>query len=110
MARAAPLLLRNHTYLDARSDPALERLSIEQLRLRYKNGDRGIPVNAHLRSHRIFLSANEEVLSNTDTSIIKCVEAGYEAADYIPRDSRGGRGGQYYFGWMLVKVAEIVAL
>jgi hypothetical protein len=97
-------------YLDARSDPALEGLSIEQLRLLYRNSDGGVPVNADLRSHRVFLFADEEVLSNADASLIKCIEADYEAADYVPRNSRGGLGEQYYFGWMPMKVAEIVAL
>jgi hypothetical protein len=63
---------------------------MEQLRLRYRSGDGGVPVNAYLRSHRVFLSAGGEVLSNADTSVVICVEVDYEAADYVPRNSRGG--------------------
>jgi hypothetical protein len=83
---------------------------MEQLRLRYRSGDGGVPVNAYLRSHRVFLSAGGEVLSNADTSVVICVEVDYEAADYVPRNSRGGWGRRYCLGCMLIKVAEIVAL
>jgi hypothetical protein len=38
---------------DARSEPALDDLSMEQLRLLYRNGDGGVPMNADLRSHRV---------------------------------------------------------
>jgi hypothetical protein len=94
--------------LDARSDPALEGLSMEQLRLLYRNGDGGVPMNADLRSHRVFLLADEEVLSNANVFPLKCVEADYEAADHVPRDWRVGR--QRYFGWMPMRSADIVGL
>ncbi|KAH7377903.1 hypothetical protein BKA66DRAFT_443151 [Pyrenochaeta sp. MPI-SDFR-AT-0127] len=94
--------------LDARSDPALEGLSMEQLRLLYRNGDGGVPINADFRSHRVFLLADEEVLSDADAVFIKCVQADYEAGDYVPRNT--WLGGQSYFGWMPMKAAEIVEL
>tara|TARA_R110002003_G_scaffold118_6_gene10554 strand:- start:478 stop:1092 length:615 start_codon:yes stop_codon:yes gene_type:complete len=94
--------------LDARSDPALKGLSMEQLRLLYRNGDGGVPMNADLRSHRVFLLADEEVLSDADAFLVKCVEADYEAADHVPRNTR--LGGQRYFGWMPMRSAEIVEL
>jgi hypothetical protein len=94
--------------LDARSDPALEGLSMEQLRLRYRNGDGGVPIQPALPQQRVFLLADEEVLSDADASLVKCVEADYEAADHVPRHTR--MGGQSYFGWMPLKTGEIVAL
>ncbi|KAH7093222.1 hypothetical protein FB567DRAFT_170067 [Paraphoma chrysanthemicola] len=94
--------------LDARSDPALDSLSMEQLRLLYRNGDGGVPMNADFRSHRVFLLADEEVLSDADACLIKCVEADYEAADHVPRNTR--LGGQRYFGWMPMRSAEIMEL
>lgn len=70
-------------------------------------------MNTDLRSHRVFLFADTEVLSNADAFFVKCVEADYEATDYVPKFVRS-RGGlmdeQYYFGWMPMKVAEVVAL
>lgn len=83
---------------------------MEQLRLLYRNSDGDVPVNADLRFHRVFLCADEEVLSNADVSLVKCFEADCEAADYVSRNSREGLGGQYYFAWMPMKVAETVAL
>jgi len=96
--------------LDARSDPALDGLSMEQVRLLYRNGDGGVAMNADFRSHRVFLFADAEVLSKANAILVKCVEADYEAADYVPRHSRGGLGKHYYFGWMPMKAPEVVAL
>jgi hypothetical protein len=96
--------------LDARSDPTLEGLSMEKVRLLYRNGDGGVAMNADFRSHRVFLFADAEVLSNADAFFVKCVEADYEAADYVPRHVRALLDEQYYFGWMPMKVPEIVAL
>jgi hypothetical protein len=83
---------------------------MEQLRLLYRNGDGGVAMNADFRSHRVFLFADQEVLSTVDAFLVKCVEADYEATDYVPRNARGGLGPHYYFGWMPTKVVEIVAL
>ncbi|KAH6639117.1 hypothetical protein C7974DRAFT_126550 [Boeremia exigua] len=94
--------------LDARSDPALDGLSMEQLRLQYRNSDGGVPINADLWSHRVFLLADKEVLLDTNAFLLKCVEADYEAADHVPRNT--WLGGQWYFGWMLMRSAEIVEL
>jgi hypothetical protein len=94
--------------LDARSDPTLDGLSMEQLRLLYRTSDGCVPMNADLRSHRVFLLADEEVLSATDAFIVKCVEADYEAADHVPRNT--WQGGQWYFGWMRMRSAERVEL
>jgi hypothetical protein len=61
-------------------------------------------MNADLRSHRMFLVADEEVLSDADAFLVRCVEADYEAADYVPRNTR--MGGQRYFGWMRTRSSE----
>jgi hypothetical protein len=60
--------------LDASSDPALGVLDMDQLRLLYRNGDGGAPINADLRSHRVFLVADDEILSDTDAFTVKCRE------------------------------------
>jgi hypothetical protein len=94
--------------LDARSDPTLDGLSMKQLQLLYRTHDGGVPINADLRSHRVFLLADEDVLSAAATFLVKCVVADYEAADHVPRNT--WQGGQWYFGWMRMRSAEIVEL
>jgi hypothetical protein len=94
--------------LDARSDPTLAGLDIDQLRQLYNSGEGGQPMNADYKLHRIFLFADDEVLSDTDTSIVKCVDAGYRAEDYIPQNTR--MGGQRYFGWMRMMAGSVVDL
>jgi hypothetical protein len=86
--------------MDARSDAALASLDMDQLRQRYNNGDGGPPMNKDYRSHRVFLVADNEVLSSVDatTTIIKCVDTDYQAADHTPKNWRLGT--QRYFGWM----------
>jgi hypothetical protein len=93
-------------YLDTRSDPALEGLTIDQLRLLYRNANGSVPMNADLRSHRVFLLADEEVLLHNDGITVKCVEADYEASNH----TGNARVPQRYFGWMTMKAADIVAL
>ncbi|OAL04191.1 hypothetical protein IQ06DRAFT_199246, partial [Phaeosphaeriaceae sp. SRC1lsM3a] len=94
--------------IDARSHPALAGLGLDELRRLYNSGDGGPPVNADLRSHRVFLVADDDVLSDVDTFTVKCVEADYEASNHIPRNARLGR--QRYFGWMPMKAGYIVQL
>ena len=88
--------------LDARSDPALAGLDMDQLRQLYNSGEGGQPMNADFKSHRIFLFADDEVLSGVD-SIVKCVDANYRAEDYLPRHTRGQR----YSGWMRMNARSI---
>ena len=86
--------------MDSRSDAALAGLDMDQLRQRYNNGDGGPPMNQDHRSHQVFLVADDEVLSSVDatTTIMKCVDADYQAADHVPQNWRLGT--QRYFGWM----------
>ena len=65
-------------------------------------------MNADLQSHRVFLVADDEVLSDVDTFVVKLVEADYEAADHISRAPR--RFPQRCFGWMLMKAGQTVEL
>jgi hypothetical protein len=65
-------------------------------------------MNADLRSHRMFLVADKDVLSDADAFLVMCVEADYKAADHVPRNTRMGR--QRYFGWMRTRSSEIVEL
>jgi hypothetical protein len=90
--------------LDARSDPALAGLDMDQLRQLYNSGDGGQPMNADFNLHRIFLFADDEVLSGDD-SVVKCVDADYRAEDYVPRNTRVG--GQRYFGWMRMNARSV---
>lgn len=94
--------------IDARSNPALAGLGLDELRRLYNSGDGGPPVNADLRSHRVFLVADDAVLSDVETFTVKCVEADYQANDHIPRNPR--LGGQRYFGWMPMRAEDIVGL
>lgn len=95
-------------HLDARSDIALAGLDMDQLRLLYNNGDGGGPMNTDLRSHRVFLVADDEILSDVDAFTVKCVEVDYRTEDYIPRNPRFG--GQRYFGWMPMKAGCVAGL
>lgn len=94
--------------LDARSDPALDGLDMDQLRLRFNEGHGGQPVNTGRRSHQAFLVADEGILSDVDDSTIKCVDARYRAEEHIPRNTR--MGGQRYFGWMPMRAVRVVDL
>jgi hypothetical protein len=94
--------------LDARSDPTLAGLDIDQLRQLYNSGEGGQPMNADYKLHRIFLFADDEVLLDTNTPIIKCVDADYRAEDHIPQNTR--MGGQRYFGWMRMIAGSVVEL
>ncbi|CAE7218117.1 hypothetical protein PTTW11_10991 [Pyrenophora teres f. teres] len=78
---------------------------MDQLRQRYNSGEGGEPMNADFNLHRIFLVADDEALSDTSASIVKCVDADYRAEDYIPRNTRVGR--QRYFGWMRMKAGSV---
>jgi hypothetical protein len=103
--------------LDARSDPALAGLDMDQLRQLYNSGEGGQPMNSDFNLHRIFLLADEQVLSDPAASclyappkpmnfpVVKCVDVDYRAEDHIPRDTRVG--GQRYFGWMRMKAASV---
>jgi hypothetical protein len=65
-------------------------------------------MNSDYKLHQVFLLADDETLSGVDTSIIKCVDANYQATNHIPRNLR--LGGQRYFGWMLMRAGSIVDL
>lgn len=91
--------------LNARSDPALAGLDMDQLRQLYNSGEGGQPMNADFKLHRIFLLADDEVLSDPAASIVKCVDVDYRAEDHIPRNNRVG--GQRYFGWMRMKAGSL---
>lgn len=93
--------------LDARSDPTLSGLGFEQLRQLYISGEGGTPMNANLRSHRLFLVVDEEVLSGVEGCIVKCVEADYLAEDHVSRNSRYP---QRYFGHFKAKADSVVGL
>lgn len=69
-------------------------------------------MHADFRSHRVFLFADEDILANNDTLLVKCVEADYDAATYTPESARqrGKNAPQSYFGWMMMKAVSVVAL
>lgn len=93
--------------LDARSDAALSGLTFEQLRLLYINSDGGVPVNSNLRSHRVFLVVDEEVLSGVEGCIVMCVEADYLAEEHV---SHNPRCPQRYWGFMKMRADEVAQL
>lgn len=94
--------------LDPRSDPSLAGLDMDELRQLYNCGEDGEPMNADYKLHRIFLYADDEVLSDPTASIVKCVDADYRAEDHIPRHTR--MGGQRYFGWMRMAAGSVTDL
>ena len=98
--------------LDARSEQdTLSGLDMFQLRDVYnKNGAGGAPMNADHHGHyQLFLLADEEVLTDPGLEMVKCVEVGYVADRYVPRNA--GRGEtQRYFGWMKMGVETVPAL
>jgi hypothetical protein len=65
-------------------------------------------MNLDLRSHCVSLVADDEILSDADAFMIKCVEADCEATGHVSRDSR--RVPQRYFGWMPMRVAQVIEL
>jgi hypothetical protein len=79
---------------------------MEHLRLLYKNGDGGTPISADLRSHRVFLVADDEILSDADASTVKCVEADYKASNHIGT----ARVPQRYFGWIHLVSEDVLGL
>ncbi|KAJ8108248.1 hypothetical protein OPT61_g8306 [Boeremia exigua] len=81
---------------------------MNQLRQLYNSGKGGQPMNTEYNLHRIFLFADDEVLSDPAGSVIKCVDADYHAEDHIPRNKR--MGGQRYFGWMQMKAQSVADL
>jgi len=91
--------------LDARSDAALTGLDVDQLRELYNKGGGEQPMNTDYNLHRIFLFADDEVLSDPTASIIKAVDADYRPEDHVPRNPRVGR--QRYFGWMPMKAGSV---
>ena len=81
---------------------------MDQLRQLYNSGEGSQPMNADYHLHRIFLFADDEVLSGPAASIVKCVDADYRAEDHIPRNKR--MGGQNYFGWMRMRAGSVAEL
>ena len=94
--------------LDARSDPALSGLDMDQLRELYNKGEGEQPMNTDYDLHRIFLFADDEALSDPTASIIKAVDADYRPEDHVSRNPRVGR--QRYFGWMPMKASSVAEL
>lgn len=96
--------------LDSRSDQNTQAgLTLDQLRDHYKNSVDGTPMNTE--GLRIFLVADEEVLTAVSGGIlwIKCVQADYEAADYVPKNTRvWGGGRQTFFGWGKLTLRSLV--
>jgi hypothetical protein len=95
--------------LDARSDPALSGLSVDQLRLLYNNHNEDPPpMNTDYKLHRIFLVADHETFGDVEPDTIKGVDADYRAEDYVPKHNRNG--GQRYFGWMPMRAGSVANL
>ena len=91
--------------LDARSDPALASLDMDQLRQLYNSSEGDQPMNVDFRLHQIFLLADDEALLDPAASIVKYVDIDYHAEDHVSRNTRVG--GQRYFGWMRMRAGCI---
>ncbi|KAF9871212.1 hypothetical protein CkaCkLH20_11381 [Colletotrichum karsti] len=108
--------LLNLFRIDFRSDATLlQGKSIDELRQLFLNpadtGDTRPPLNADAPTrppqYGYFLLADTEVLGSPD-SWVKCVQADYMAANYVPRNARVG--GQRYFGWMKMTTRSLLEL
>ena len=98
-------------HLDFRSEASnLSGLDMDQLRQMYMDFVGGEPVNLHKPTHRVFLLADAEVLSEVSTTKrwLKCVQPHYVATDHVPRHTR--MGGQRYFGWFKMTTRSVVNL
>lgn len=88
--------------LDPRSDlDLLKDADMDRVRHIYRESAGGAPMHGEEQTcFRLFPLADEEVLTGVPKSQfqIKCVQADYKAADYVPRNTP--MGGQRYFGWM----------
>lgn len=93
--------------LDARSDSVLAGLDVDQLRQLYNSGEEDRPMNMDYNLHRVFLFADDEVLSDPAASVVKCVDADYRAEDHFPNKRMGG---QRYFGWMKMRAENVADL
>ena len=65
--------------------------------------------NLAYRSRRVFLLADEDVLTDQLLGWLKCVDLGYQETVYDPQwDSRGMR--QRYVGWMKMTTSSVLGL
>jgi hypothetical protein len=100
--------------LDFRSDAdVLKNLDMDQVRQVFLNHVGGKPVNTELSWCRLFLLADEEVLADVpgapeEKRWIKCVQADYIPADYVPKIARMLL--QRYFGWTKMTTRSFVDL
>lgn len=98
--------------LDLHSDPAtLKDADMDRVRQIYRDAVEGVPMHADRQScFRLFLLVDDEVLAGAANgeSWIKCVQVDYDAADYVPRNTRVG--GQRYFGWMKMTTRSLLDL
>jgi hypothetical protein len=69
-----------------------------------------------LQSRRVFLFADDEMLSDPSASILNCMDADYLAEDGVPQNRRT-EGRQYfqrnfqrYFGWIPIRVGSVANL
>ena len=95
--------------LDTRSDPAvLDGLTLEEVRQLYHDGAGGQPMNTANDPWRVFMLADEEVLTKPDLGVVKCVAADYDAAACVPRNPHFGP--QRYFGWLRMPSTHVLKL
>lgn len=99
--------------LDLRSDrDTLKDADMDRVRQLYREAVGSAPMHAEEQTcFRLFLRADEEeVFAGVARSEfqIKCVQVDYEAADYVPKNTR--MGGQRYFGWMKMTTRSFLEL
>ncbi|KAG8156910.1 hypothetical protein KVR01_013323 [Diaporthe batatas] len=113
---AAPTL-RSLFRLDPRSDPdRLDGLSMDQVRELYQEGeanprDGKMPImHAYNPTRRHFLLADAEVLDavGRDEFWVKCVQADYHDAHYVPKHPF--MAGQAFLGWTNMTTRSILEL
>ncbi|CAI6296072.1 unnamed protein product [Periconia digitata] len=100
--------------LDARSDASkYDGLSMDELRIAFRDKIGGEPMNADRREHRVALLVDQDVIDAQRAMVgvarnqpwVKCVEIDYVASEHEPRHWRLPR--QTYFGWMKLDARNI---
>ncbi|KAL1597105.1 hypothetical protein SLS60_008687 [Paraconiothyrium brasiliense] len=97
-------------HLDVHSDAtSLSGLDMDQLREVHRKNNAGLNLNDEYTfcTQGVFLLADEEVFADGN-AWIKCVQADYVAADYVPKNPRYPT--QRYFGWMKMTTRSVADL
>jgi hypothetical protein len=93
--------------IDARSDPTMDGLSIQDVRHYYLSGEGGPPMNTEEGyPWRLCLWAEDEVLKDPDLKVVKVVEPDRDHVRARPRNKFSRP--QRYYGWMSMPATAVM--